>query len=333
MSGTRALVVGLRRALLAPHVVVLLLLVNAACALPAAWWVRDEIQSSIGERVAHERMLESFDSSWFAEWSPYQRGLTETFEPELSGGGFAWRNLEGWLDGTIFGVPFVALAIGALHALVWLWLLGGILDGWLRVGERRGVVGFVRACNDGWGRLVRQAACALPLYGVIYLLHGRMAEQLEAGSRDLAREMPAIFQMFGLYALTALLLTLVNLWFTAGKVATIADRGCGALRGLGRGGLFLLRRFGSAVGLYYALLALGGLLFAGWSLVAPGATHDTPTAIALAFAAGQLFLAARLVLRLAVFAGLAELYRTGSVAADKKISPSGPASPPAPKGE
>ncbi len=85
MSGTRALFVGLRRALFAPHLVVLLLVINAATALPAAWFMRDALHDSIGKRTASAAMLESFDSSWYDEWSDRQDGLTETFEPEISG--------------------------------------------------------------------------------------------------------------------------------------------------------------------------------------------------------------------------------------------------------
>ena len=337
MSGTRALLAGLRRAVASPHLVLLVLLTTALAAAPAAWLVRDELHDSIGKRVASERMLESFDAQWFDEWRADADWVDETFGPWLAGPGAAWANLEAWLDGGLVSTPPALLLLGAVHALVWLFLLGGILDGWARPGPR-GPVGFVRACSAFWPRLIRLGLCSIPLYATVYLAHGRLVERLEEATRDLASELPAIVQMLALYALTAALLLAVNLWVTAAKAVVVVDDRRSVLAALGRAALFVIRRAPSALGLQAGVVALGAGRFVVWSLVAPDASQSTPTAIALAFAVGQLHLVARIGLRLAHHAGFVALYRSHVEAAGPRHGSGAPAgvtekrNPPAPAG-
>jgi hypothetical protein len=78
-----------------------------------------------------------------------------------------------------------------------------------------------------------------------------------------------------------------------------------ALRGFG----FAFSFPGKAFGLYYGLIAVSGLLLAAYALVAPGAGQSKTWTVLLVFLLGQLFLIAKLVMRLTLYAGQTELFK------------------------
>ncbi len=313
MSGRSTLLAGLLRVLRAPHLLLLVWVAGVLVASPAAWVMREAIHDSIGRRTASEQMLESFDPAWYDEWSDRVDGIAGTFEPSVSGAGAQWNTLEQWLDGSIFDVPPALVALGVVQGLLWLLLLGGVIDRYASHGRNPGLRGFFVACGRYWFRMLRLAACALPVYAAIYLLHDRLFESMSDATRDLTREVPAITQALAVYALTALLLTLANLVFSVAKVAVVADDRRSVLGGVLRAFGFVLRRPFASLGLYYGVLLLGGAVLAGWSWFAPGVTQSTPAAIGWAFAVGQLVLLLRLALRLAVFGGFAAMYEAAPV--------------------
>ncbi len=67
---------------------------------------------------------------------------------------------------------------------------------------------------------------------------------------------------------------------------------------------------GAAIGLYLALATIGLLLIVLYAIVAPGPGQSTVLGIALAFLVGQLYLVARLALRLTFFSAQMRLYES-----------------------
>ena len=144
---------------------------------------------------------------------------------------------------------------------------------------------------------------------LIYLFSDYLFERIDEILREVTAETTALTYSLFAWSATAFLLVLVHMIFDYAKIATVVEGRrsmvFAALRAAGFVLLNPLRTFG----LTAAILFVGALVVAFYSIVAPGVSQSTPAAVVLAFATGQIFLVARLGLRLTLLAAETELFR------------------------
>lgn len=311
----RAVARGLSRSVRSPKLVLGLWLLNLLAALPAALVMADMIEGSIGASLFDEKMAKGFDTDWWAEFSAeHDDALAQTFGPAVIGAGAVYGNLEAWWSGRLFSDgPVPLLALGVAFAVVWTFLLGGILDALSRSGagsERpaRGFSGFAAAAGRTFGRFLQLALAAGVLYFLIYRLARWLFRAIDRSSRDVTVEQTVFFKVVAVTALAVLLLHLVRIVFDFAKIAVFADD-VSAPRALLRGLGFVVSRPGTVLAVYLGLGAIGLALVALYAWTAPGAGQSGVVTVALAFLFSQLYLAARLALRLALLSAELHLYR------------------------
>ena len=308
MSAIRAIFVGLWRAIESPGLVIWLWLVNFAIALPAGVVMSESIRSSIGSSQVHEELATGFDLGWYGEFREGAVGLERTFTPTIVGPGAIYNNVEGWLFGGLFQQFPGVVGLGVLYALVWALFVGGILD---RFSKSEGFFSLSRFFSNG-GRFFFRFVRLIVLAGVLYYLIYRFAEwlfgRIDYWTRDVTVEGTVLIYVLLGTAVVVFLLTLVNMAFDYAKIATfVEDRSSMVLAAL-RGLLFVLSHPAKAFGLYYGLGILAIVLLGLYAFVAPGAGQSTMTGVVLAFAIGQAYLVAKLVVRLAFYGGQLSLY-------------------------
>lgn len=284
-------------------------LLNLLVALPATLLVADALRESMGHSRVAENMRQGFDTAWFGEFADSARGLESSFDPGLTGAGALFQNLDGWATGDMFRRNPAALALAVTWALLWLFLLGGVLSRYDRVDETFGPTRFALEGGRYFFRFLRLALLSAPLYALVYLLFRRLYDWLAEFTRDVTEEGTVLFYSLCVVALVVFLLMLIHLCFAFAKVATVVDDRrsavLAALRGLG----FVLRHPARTLGLFALMLSAGAAVTALYAAVAPGAGQATPSAVALAFLAGQAYLLARLVVQLSMLGGCLALYR------------------------
>ena len=309
LSGLQAIGLGLRRALRFPLILVGLWLIGLVAALPATWFVTRELESSIGSSRFHESMTSGFDATWYEEYGASADGLGKTFDPSLVGAGAFFDNLERWLTGSLFTVHPVLLATAVVVALLWILLLGGVVDRYAHPGGSPDFARFLRVCGLYFFRFVRLTALSGVLYYLVYRLLRVTLERIETLTQESTTESTVIAYSMLAWGLVALLLTLIHMCFGFAKVATVVEERksvvLAALRGIG----FVASHPGQALTLYYGMLVASGLLVGAYTLIAPGAGQSTPRAVLVAFIVAQCFLLARTLLRLGLLAGQVALYR------------------------
>jgi len=292
-----------------PRVLIGLWLVNLLFALPFAWMIGESIDRSVGESLVHENLRSGFDSEWFGQYTDEARGIEATFKPTLVGAGAVFHNLESWLTGKLFTEYPAVVGVGIAYGLLWAFLMGGLLDRYARPAEKAVRARFAQTGGLYFFRFVRLALISGVLYFLIFRLHGWIFGWLESATRDVTSERTVLWASLGVYLLTAFLLTLVNMSFTYAKIATVVENRKGmllaALRGLG----FVFSFPGKTFGLYYGLIGTSGLLLVIYALVAPGAGQTNLPTIVLAFLAGQIYLVAKLAVRLTLYAGQTHLFK------------------------
>jgi len=300
---------GLLTALGSPRILIGLWLVNLLFALPFAWMIGESIEQSVGGSLVHQNLRTGFDTDWYGEYSDEARGIETTFKPTLTGGGAIFHNLEAWLSGKLFTEYPALVGAGIVYALLWAFLMGGLLDRYARPAEKAVRARFAQAGGLYFFRFVRLALISAVLYYLVFRLHGWMFEWLESATRDVTRERTVLWASLGVYLLTASLLTLVHMSFAYAKIATVVENRkvmlLAALRGVG----FVFSFPGKAFGLYYGLIAVSGVTLVIYTLIAPGAGQSNLFTIVVAFLIGQIYLVAKLVVRLTLYAGQTHLFK------------------------
>jgi hypothetical protein len=290
------------------RLVVLLWLVNLAVALPAGWMMKDAIGSSIGASLVHEKMRRGFDVAWWNEFEASAKGLETTFGPEVSGAGPFYGNAEGWVTGQIFANLPGLVALGVLHALVWTFFLGGVLDAYSRPRPDRTAGDLLAAGAKYYVRFLQLALLSAALYFLIYRLAGWLFVTIHRAGRDVTVERTLLAYALAAAAFVALLLATVNMVFDHAKIAVVVDERASALAALRDALRFVRRRPGKAFGVYFALAAVAVALLAAYAIVAPGGRQTSVVGVALAFVAGQAFLVVKLGLRLTFHGSQVALY-------------------------
>ena len=315
MRARDALVAGIRMLMRERWLVVGLWLVNVAFALPAAWVVTDALEASIGGSRVHESLRDGFDMGWFGEFEARTAGLAATFSPTLSGGGAFLDNMEAWVSGSLFTRFPLVLGIAAGYVVVWLVLLGGVLDRFAGDDEDRSLARLFGAGGHTLLRFVRLALMSAALYALIYLIQRALFGRLENWSRDTTSEWPVLLLSLAVYLATALQLLFVQICFGYAKVATVVDERRSMVLAAVRGFAFVLLHPRQTLGLASSILGAMGLLLALYAWLAPGSGQASVVTIVAAFAVGQIVLLIRLGGRLTHLAGQTVLYRRLSGAA------------------
>lgn len=308
MSVIQAMLTGFRRATRSPVILLWLWLLNLGVAAPVALLVAGAIKSEIRSSRVDEKLLDGFDMEWFGEYESRTRGTARTFTPTLTGAGAFYDNFENWLGGGFPVTVEIALA-GTLHVLIWALMLGGVIDRYARAQVRPTLRRFFANGARFFFRFVRLTLISGALYVLVYLLSRRLFKGLDEWTRETTSELVVFYYSLVVWGLVAFLLTLIHMSFGYAKIATvIEDRRSmfvAALRGIG----FVLFHPLKTIGLYYGLLLVSVFLLALYSVVAPGVDQSTIPSIVVAFGVAQLFLLAKLLLRLTFIAGQTALYQ------------------------
>jgi hypothetical protein len=285
---------GWRRVLAAPALTAGIALMTLAAAVPLAMAVNTALSAQLGSSMVADRLLEGWDVHWAGEFAAEARGLATSVTHEILGFGGTIATVSGVLDGTT-PHPLVATA-AAVYVALWVFLSGGILDRLARARPIR-TAAFFSACGAYFARFLRLAVVIGVCYWAIFRwLHPLLFETLwNRWTRDLTSESTALLLRAALYLVLLAALAAVNVIADFAKVRAVVEDRRSMLGALGASLRFVRRRVWRVAGLYFVNLGAVLGLAAVWLLVDPRATWDAW----IAFAAGQLYIVARIAAKLA----------------------------------
>jgi hypothetical protein len=298
---------GLRRVVAAPAVLGGVFVMTFLLALPLAITVRDLIEANLGRSLVAGEVADAVNYDWWQEFTAQATGLGTTFTPSVIGFAAVLDNVGSVLDGQGKIAPIAAAL--AMYLFGWWFLSGGILDRYARQRPTHAHA-FFSACGVYFFRFLRLGIVAGLAYWFLFTyVHDWLFADLFADvNRDLASEKTAMTWRFGLYAAFGLIVLAVNLVIDYAKVrAVVEDRRSmvGALRAASG---FIWRNPGRVIGLYVADALLSLIVIAIWAAVAPGA-GGAGASMWLAFLGGQIYLIARLVVKLQFMASQTALFQ------------------------
>jgi hypothetical protein len=297
--------------------VVLVLLANLVFAFLLAGPLALQLERTLAHRGASSGMMYGFDYDWWTQWSERPRGPFSALAPDILGTGFAFRNVDLLLKGSLPAGLFTqggpvsldptVLGVGVLYLLLQVFLTGGLLGVFRAPGGGWTVRGLAHGSGFYFGRLLRVSLFALAAAGALFAVNAPFARWLDGIAREAVSERTAIALSFARHALLLLGLVLVHMVSSHAKVVVVREErlsaGLAFLSGLG----FCARNFLAASGQYVvvaglgiALLAVFGALDARLALVG---WRSQLTALLLF----EAFVAARIALRLGLLASQVEL--------------------------
>jgi len=320
---------GWRRVRSAPALLVGVYVLTLVLALPLAITMRGLLQTHLGSSLAADRAASGVNYDWWQEFRSQATGIGTTFSPTIIGLAATLDAISGILDGRREVAP-IAGAI-ALYLTGWTFLAGGILDRYARQRPTR-AFGFFAAAGMHFPRLLRLAVVA----GVVYWWLFRYVHQwlfvdwFVDRTRALSVERDVFVWRLALYAAFGLTLVIVNTIVDYAKIRLVVEDRRSVLSALSAARRFVWRHLG-AVSRLYALNALTFLALLGvWALIAPGARGGLT--MVLAFVLGQIYLLARLALKLQFMASQTALFQASLAHASYAAAPL-PAWPESPTAE
>ena len=328
MTPLAALREGIRRVNRAPALLAGVWLVSLLLALPLALALRAMIAQHLGTSLAADTALSGVNFEWWDEFRDQAAGLGTTFELPIIGSAAVLTNLSAFFENE--DQPAVIVGAAVAYMAVWLFLAGGIIDRYAR-GRATRSFGFFAASGVFFFRFLRLAVAMWAVYALLFVrLHSWLFGDSVYGrfTRETTVERSAFLLAVVLHALFAIVLAAVNLVFDYAKVrAVVEDRRsmAGALVAAVR---FVGRNGGAAASLYLLNLLLAVVVIALYTLVAPGAGGGGAS-IWIALAIGQLYILARLWVKLVFWASETALFQgrlahAGYIAAPKPIWPDSP---------
>jgi len=163
---------------------------------------------------------------------------------------------------------------------------------------------------------------ALVAYALLFeLVHGWLFDGLyERVTRDFTVERSAFFVRVALYLVFGLLVAVVNLVFDYAKIRAVVEDRRSMVGALRAGARFVWRHRAATAGLYLAVGALFAVVLAAYAAVAPGVWGPGwSTARGLAIA--QLYVLARLWVKLVFYASQTSLFQQRLAHADYTAAP------------
>ncbi len=299
-----AFVDGVNRVKRAPWLIAGLWASTILLTLPLAITLQGMLAQHLGQSLAAEAATTGVNYDWWNEFLAQAAGVGQSFVPAIIGFAAVLKNLSGVADAQ--RLPVVIAAAVSAHAVVSMFLLGGVMDRLAR-DHAMGTGGFFAACGVYFVRFIRLGVISAAFYWIVFAqLHPWLFDDaFPRLTRDLTVERTAFAYRAALYTAFFLPVLFVNMLFDYAKVRAVVEDRRSMIGALDAGARFVRRNLGAAIGLY-ALNSLVFLVIIGvYALVAPGGS-----ASASGFAIGQLYIVGRVVARMIFAASQIALFQS-----------------------
>jgi len=322
----KALFEGFRKVRRSWGLISLLWIVNlwaaALLALPLATMLEDDLRHC-GSAAT---MMYGFDYGWWSEWSFDREDWSGTFQPDVFGAGFVFKNVDLLLRGRLpagalpapeepapdsqpSSDPYaVILGLGLVYLLLQTFLAGGLL-GVLRSSQGAWTLrGLVHGSGFYFGRLFRVWLLALVALVLLFSVNVPVARWVQEQAREAVSESTASAWLLGHQALLLLAILFINMLSSYAKVIVVLEERSSAILAFVSSLAFCFGNLLRTAGHYLCVGALGVVLIVVWSsLDSRWETTGFKTQIVTLLLA-QGLVVATIWLRLALLGGQVELF-------------------------
>ncbi len=317
-----------RRVGRAPAILLGVWVVPLLASLPLALDLRSRIEQHLGSSLAADTALSGVNYVWWQEFMDQATGAATTFRPTIIGAAAVLDNLSAFLDNT--SRPIVITGVAGAYMLIWLFLAGGIIDRYARDRATR-AHGFFATSGGFFVRFLRLAIVMGIVYGCLFgIVHPWLFDAwYPRMTRDTTVESTAFVDRVALYVVFGALVAACNLILDYAKVRAVVEDRRSMLGAIVAAFRFVRHHAAATIGLYVANVGLFAVVLVLYAVIAPGAGGGG-WSVWTAFLIGQLYVIARVWVKLVFWASEAALFQSrlahaGYVAAAVPAWPDSPA--------
>jgi hypothetical protein len=299
---------GWKRVVAAPAIAAGVFAMTIALALPMAVVLRGEIATHLHGSLRASSVADGVDWDWWQEFTGQATGLGTTLTPSVIGFATTLDSISSVLDRKAIAGP-IAMAL-AFYLAGWAFLSGGIIDRYARQRPTR-TYGFFAASGVFFFRFVRLGVVSGIVYWWLFAyVHRWMFDSAFVSlTRNLSVERTAFLWRVAFYAIFGALLIGVNVLIDYTRIRIVVEDRRSALGAIGAAWRFVRQHWTRVLGLYVMNSIAFLVLAAIWAIVAPGAGGGG-LSIAVTFAFTQLYVIARLLMKLQFIASQTALFQS-----------------------
>ena len=313
---------GIRRVNRAPMILVGVWALTFVVSLPPALVLRAMIARHLGSSLAADSAATGVNYEWMQEFADQASGIGVTFKPTIIGFGAVLDNLSSFADNE--PQPAAIVGTAAAYVVLWIFLAGAIIDRYARDRATR-AHGFFAAAGVFFFRFARLAVVQIIVYGVLFnVVHPWLFDRLFVSwTKDMTVERNAFLVRAALYLVFGLLLAACSLVFDYAKVRSVVEDRRSMLGAISAAVRFIRGNLPAAAGVYVANVVLFAALLAVYAIGAPAGAGGGAMAW-ITFTLGQIFIAARLGIKLLFWASETALFQQRFAHADYVARPTPP---------
>jgi hypothetical protein len=319
---------GARRVIRAPAILIGVWALTLLVSVPLTLALRGMLAQHLGSSLEADAASSGVNYDWMQEFSDQATGLGTTFKPTVIGFGAVLDNLSGFIDDT--RRPIVIVGAASVYIVLWLFVAGGILDRYARDRPTR-AYGFFAASGEFFFRFLRLAAAQWLVYALLFgELHPWLFDTVYPRmTHEVTVERSAFLIRAALYVVFGAIVAGGTMIFDYAKVRAVIEDRRSMLSAINAAAGFIGRNLGGAVALFAANFGAFAIAVGVYALVAPGA-HSAGLSMWLGVAVGQVYVLARLWVKLAFWASEIALFQSrlghaGYVARPEPVWPESPA--------
>ena len=307
MSAFSAWSEGARRVTRAPAVLIGVWALTLLVSVPLAVALRGMLAQHLGASLAADTAATGANYDWMQEFGDQASGLGATFKPTVIGFGAVLDNLSAFLDDT--RRPLVIVGAASVYVVLWIFVAGGILDRYARDRTTHSF-GFFAASGEFFFRFLRLAAVQWAAYALLFgAAHPWLFETLYPRlTHEIAVERQAFLIRGALYLVFGALVAAATTIFDYAKVRAVVEDRRSMLGAINAAAGFIGRNAGATAVLFALNFGLFAIAVGVYALVAPGA-HSAGLAMWLGVAVGQIYVLARLWIKLSFWASETALFQ------------------------
>lgn len=304
----KAFLDGIARVNRAPLILAGVWMLTFCVSLPLALGLRGMIADHLGSSLAAESAASGVNLEWMQEFRDQAAGLGVTLRPTVVGFGAVLDNLSAFLDDTTR--PIVIVGAASAYIVLWLFFAGGIIDRYAR-DRATHAHGFFAACGVYFFRFLRLGAIEWLVYAFLFRhVHDWLfSDAYFSLIRDVTVERTAFFVRLALYAAFGIVLAGCSVIFDYAKVRAVVEDRRSMIGAIVAAFGFLGRARAASAALFALNVLTFAIVVALYAIVAPG-VGGAGLSLWLAFAIGQLYVAARLWVKLAFWASETALFQS-----------------------
>ncbi|MBI3493387.1 MAG: hypothetical protein HY047_16645 [Acidobacteria bacterium] len=296
--------------------------------LPLTIALRGMLEPHLGRSLAADAAASGVNSDWMQEFSDQATGLGVTFKPSVIGFGAVLDNLSAFLDNTTR--PAVIVGAASAYVVLWIFVAGGLIDRYARDRATRSH-GFFAASGVFFFRFLQLAVVQWIVYALLFgVLHPWLFDRVYPRViHEVSVERTAFVARALLYVAFGALVAGGTVVFDYAKVRAVVEDRRSMLSAIAGALRFIARNLAAAVLLFLTNFAAFLVVVGLYAAVAPGA-GGAGLSMWMAFAIGQLYVIARLWVKLTCWASQTALFQSrlahaGYVARRQPVWPDSPA--------